>query len=1072
MVDESVAFAEAKVAELQAGIASTQAAQERQDQEARDKGLGSAFFGRFSQTLFIQQSKLRAAEQALTQARSGGVSRAEVSRFITQTGEATETRLTTSAKARRQQEISKRQQIQQPTTQEPTKRFQGPVRPGRDVETFRTTGKSVPVQRFQGPVRPTTDIQTFRTTGRVTPATISLPGSTSDVSRVVGKDISTGKEFSFAEYSKSQFVSEYNMNLQRYKDAGYSDKEARALAKYSSSTQSSPTKDIVKPYLYSQGVIPAFSKEPLTNIYMNVDKTTKKALGEFGYQFVTGGSKEPKQIYEEQKDLGSKGTSPIITSIYGGLELSKYIVFKPFSFLQKDILKPSASYVTGKNVWLGAPLEIAADLSPTTPAKALTFYGIGKAFKYAPKITKLTFTGAGAYGLTEAETPKEYVESGLMFGIGSGKTIVKSLSSAKALMSSQKAVKIPFVEIPETPLRPRATVILKHKDLYGRTQILYSADKPTGTYMLPGGAINKGELPKVGALRELAEETGLKNIKLNFKEIIKTSEQKHYVFEAFVDKNVINAALKAQKSEITGFKWLHPPKYTGPSMLQPFGRKINIWDKKIVRAEDLFVGAKSIYPNLKQTRLVIQSPGEVFLRGGKSIFLKKRVGDYDISRLWGKKPGQFKKFQKLPGIVVGFGSRYDIPYAKLKKYSGKELLFVHGSPGKIQTQILTESLGGKPKGFGNLNTKEFFNIESKYFKRGEKVFFFQPPTTGNLLTSQGYLGATYLGLYKKARKDYSMGVKLKYPSPSIYTYQATLGKDLFATKKAMRGSEFEVGKRPIVKQDDISFIIGAEGKTYLAGKKVNIIELKKSTKTPTEKQIKSIAEKNKEVELLKYYEQTGRRPVSPGELLSDISSPVLVKGKSPIKYSYKSPITKSIIVKYPTKEIYKEKPTTTKYKYTPYKEKTTPYKYKYVPYKEPSVTYSYKEPPYKEPPTPYKYKSPTTGIGSPFFRKRSTKSITSGMKIPVYLRRFGKFRIVGFGRTTGQAIGIGRKFAMEGLGRTFKIGGVKVPKSLPGFRTKKTKKGILFIEKTKTALSQAGEQAEIQMARALKGGKI
>ncbi len=45
--------------------------------------------------------------------------------------------------------------------------FQGPVRPGTDIDIFRQTGVSVP--KFQGPVMPGTDIETFRRTGRTVP---------------------------------------------------------------------------------------------------------------------------------------------------------------------------------------------------------------------------------------------------------------------------------------------------------------------------------------------------------------------------------------------------------------------------------------------------------------------------------------------------------------------------------------------------------------------------------------------------------------------------------------------------------------------------------------------------------------------------------------------------------------------------------------------------------------------------------------------------------------------------------------------------------------------------------------
>ena len=56
------------------------------------------------------------------------------------------------------------------------KRFQGPVRPGRDVEKFRRTGRSTPL--FQGPVRPGRDVEKFRRTGRSTRVSSPVYGPT------------------------------------------------------------------------------------------------------------------------------------------------------------------------------------------------------------------------------------------------------------------------------------------------------------------------------------------------------------------------------------------------------------------------------------------------------------------------------------------------------------------------------------------------------------------------------------------------------------------------------------------------------------------------------------------------------------------------------------------------------------------------------------------------------------------------------------------------------------------------------------------------------------------------------
>lgn len=80
---------------------------------------------------------------------------------------------------------------------------------------------------------------------------------------------------------------------------------------------------------------------------------------------------------------------------------------------------------------------------------------------------------------------------------------------------------------------------------------------------------------------------------------------------------------------------------------------------------------------------------------------------------------------------------------------------------------------------------------------------------------------------------------------------------------------------------------------------------------------------------------------------------------------------------------------------------------------------------------------------------------------PVYVRRFGKFKIAGFGRTKGEALSIGKYIAGGTLAATFKVPGIK-PKKIKGFKTKKTKRGFEFIEFPKFRLNKKTEVKEIQ----------
>ena len=97
-------------------------------------------------------------------------------------------------------------------------------------------------------------------------------------------------------------------------------------------------------------------------------------------------------------------------------------------------------------------------------------------------------------------------------------------------------------------------------------------------------------------------------------------------------------------------------------------------------------------------------------------------------------------------------------------------------------------------------------------------------------------------------------------------------------------------------------------------------------------------------------------------------------------------------------------------------------------------------------------------------------------KFPVYVRRFGKWKSIGFGRTREQALYKGKKYSTKTLGRSFYVPGVKPSKIVPGFRTKKEKgKGLIYIQKTGkgaiSTLGSKGEKQEIKYYRKVKGGK-
>ena len=85
------------------------------------------------------------------------------------------------------------------------------------------------------------------------------------------------------------------------------------------------------------------------------------------------------------------------------------------------------------------------------------------------------------------------------------------------------------------------------------------------------------------------------------------------------------------------------------------------------------------------------------------------------------------------------------------------------------------------------------------------------------------------------------------------------------------------------------------------------------------------------------------------------------------------------------------------------------------------------------------------------------------------MRRFGVFKPVGTGLNLKQAFSLGSERVGRTLGATFKITtgtgkGLDLP-TPKGFKKKKTKGGILFIEQPKFRLSTGTELKEIQSFR-------
>jgi len=135
----------------------------------------------------------------------------------------------------------------------------------------------------------------------------------------------------------------------------------------------------------------------------------------------------------------------------------------------------------------------------------------------------------------------------------------------------------------------------------------------------------------------------------------------------------------------------------------------------------------------------------------------------------------------------------------------------------------------------------------------------------------------------------------------------------------------------------------------------------------------------------------------------------------------------------------------------------------------PSIPYTTPKPPYYT--THYKTPPITKPPVLPFLRGKTLLKQPLG-KFPVYVRRFGKWKSVGFGKTEEQALLLGKQYSFRTLGRSFYVPGVKPTELLPGFRTKKEKGKLIYIQKAKypggSTLASLGEKAEIKFFRGLK----
>lgn len=100
-------------------------------------------------------------------------------------------------------------------------------------------------------------------------------------------------------------------------------------------------------------------------------------------------------------------------------------------------------------------------------------------------------------------------------------------------------------------MKRRATVILRKEK-----SILFTQEK-NGQWLLPGGKVEKNELPICAAVRELWEETGLVAESIRFMFSHQSYSNNHSVFLVSVSEEAHVLA----RNEVALVKWLTPDEY-------------------------------------------------------------------------------------------------------------------------------------------------------------------------------------------------------------------------------------------------------------------------------------------------------------------------------------------------------------------------------------------------------------------------------------------------------------------------------------------------------------------------------
>jgi len=496
-------------------------------------------------------------------------------------------------------------------------------------------------------------------------------------------------------------------------------------------------------------------------------------------------------------------------------------------------------------------------------------------------------------------------------------------------------------------------------------------------------------------------------------------------------------------------------------------------------------------------QLGVEAPIEqAFVRRGEGVFVERRVpkkADISVKKpieyfkfklqprltkegvVFGRPPGTFYQFQRIPGAKIEIGSRYDIPYEQLKGYYDKPMYYVSathkrfGRPGEV-VPIVQAKRG--PPGTG---------------------MYFHPPTQPGVKTYSPYVGAGYARILPPSRyktPEYYIGFKPKGAHEPTFIYlKEALGKGLEATRKAIGGKEFEV-HIPRGKQVKV---IGTTKSIFIGGHRVRGIEieiLKKSiSEAPIVKKFPILRELG-----MGRIEPPAKLPsgpsewlpsspyqISPLELVKLVPSEPIKITPSRIKPSMPSFIPPSPIVPSPPVRL-----PSSPFDFVPSRLAPSPL-IKLPPSFLPSPALQFKPSRIffpKEPILPSLIIQPSKLVTK---KRRIEEKVIEAPAFKVFVKRKGK-RVFLAGRfPRGEAIRIGERKARQTLRATFgikEVGRIRVKRRVPEqrpspeiFRTYRIVKGKrvplkdVWIQKAPYRLSARGEVKEILQTKKRKGGK-